>query len=124
MPISLVEQIISLEQRLLTALQNGDIATMEELIHDDLLFHIPNGQVITKDMDLAAYRDGNMVVHSISAKDQVIQVVDDTAIASVMVTLKGSYLGQPIDGDFRYLRVWKKMGDTWQVIAGSSVQIS
>ncbi len=117
-------QIISHEQRLLTALQNGDIATMEELIHDDLLFHIPNGQVITKDMDLAAYRDGNMMVHAISVKDQVIQVVDDTAIVSVMVTLKGSYMGQPIDGDFRYLRVWKKMGDTWQVIAGSSVQIS
>jgi hypothetical protein len=32
-------------------------------------------------------------------------------------------MGQEIDGKFRYLRVWKRFGDSWKVIGGSVVAL-
>lgn len=69
---------------------------LDELIHDGLLFHLPNGQIITKAMDLEAHRSGIMVVDSIFTSEQLINLIDeDTAVVSVKVKLKGSYINQP-----------------------------
>ena len=68
-------------------------------------------------------RSGNMKVHSISSSEQQINLIGDNAIVSVLIELKGKYLEHPIDGKFRYIRVWKLINDTWKVIGGSGVQI-
>jgi len=117
------EQIIESEKRLLTAFQNNDTKILEGLLHDNLLFVIPTGQTITKTMDLENMRLGNMKVHSISSSEQQINLIGDNAIVSVLIELKGKYLEHPIDGKFRYIRVWKLIDDTWKVIGGSGVQI-
>ena len=117
------EQIIESEKRLLTAFQNNDTKILEGLLHDNLLFVIPTGQTITKAMDLENMRSGNMKVHSISSSEQQINLIGDNAIVSVLIELKGKYLEHPIDGKFRYIRVWKLIDDTWKVIGGSGVQI-
>jgi hypothetical protein len=92
-------------------------------LHDDLLFHIPNGQTITKAMDLESYKSGNMSVHEIFSEEPLIHVIEDTAVVSVIIKLKGKYIDQSIDGKFRYLRVWKQSGNDWKVIAGSCIQL-
>jgi ketosteroid isomerase-like protein len=119
----MIEQIIESEKKLLTAFQNNDANTLEELLHDNLLFVIPTGQTITKVMDLENMRSGNMTVHSISSSDQQINLIGDNAIVSVLIELKGKYLEHTIDGKFRYIRVWKVINDTWKVIGGSGMQI-
>jgi len=50
------EQIIECEKRLLEALKNGDIQVLHELLHDNLIFNIPTGQTITKEMDIENHR--------------------------------------------------------------------
>jgi hypothetical protein len=47
----------------------------------------------------------------------------DAVASAVTVTLEGSYLGVVVDGRYRYLRVWKRVGGAWRVIAGSVVAI-
>jgi hypothetical protein len=51
-------------------------------------------------------------------------LIGDTAVVAVTVVLKGDYLGQALDGKFRYIRVWKLAEGTWKVIAGSVVPLS
>ena len=115
--------IIQLEAQLLDAVKRNDVAMLEKLLHDDLLFILPNGQPITKDMDLATYRSGNMSIQSASVDEQKIQFIDDAAVVSVVVELQGRYFEQQIDGRFRYLRVWKQCLGEWKVIAGSSTML-
>ena len=117
------DTIIENEKHLLEALKNSDLKKMEVLLHDELLFHIPNGQTITKAMDLESYRSGLMTIHEISSEEQVIHVIDNIAVVSVVIKLKGKYTDQLIDGKFRYLRVWKLVGSDWKVIAGSCIPL-
>jgi ketosteroid isomerase-like protein len=111
------------EQRLIDAVKAGDIATLDALLHEDLLFNIPGGITITKAMDMHNYQSGVMQVFELIASDQRIQLLDNTATVVVTVHLKAQYADQAIEGLFRYLRVWKLFGTSWKVIAGSGVQI-
>lgn len=117
------EQIILNEDRLLTAIQNGDIENLDLLLHEDLLFNLPNGVTITKAMDMETYTSGNLVVHAILSSEQQINLIKDTAVVSVKIELKAVYTSQSIEGIFRYLRVWKLFDQEWKVIAGSCVAI-
>lgn len=116
--------IVTAEIELLTAIRNSDIAVLEKLLHDDLLFNMPDGQTITKELDLNSYRSGKMKIDSLEASDQIINVIDDSAVVAVTVSLKGTYDNNPINGVLKYIRVWKQFDDNLKVIAGSCVQLA
>jgi ketosteroid isomerase-like protein len=117
------QDIIDCENRLLDAIRNGDINTLDELLHESLIFNIPTGQTITKEMDIENYRSGIMSVYDISTTDQTIKTVDNISTIVVTIHLKAKYADQIIDGKFRYLRVWKLFNNSWKIIAGSGFQI-
>ena len=117
------EQIIECEKKLLEAMKIGDIKTLDGLLHDNLMFNIPTGQIITKSMDIENYKSGTMLVTEILATDQVIKSIDDIFIVSTSLYLNAKYGDHLIDGKFRYLRVWKLFNNSWKVIAGSGFQI-
>ena len=116
-------QIVECENKLLTAILNNDIETLEALLHDDLIFTIPNGDVINKSIDIESHRSGLLTVHNISLLDQRINSFDDISVVTIVLQLQGKYAEQKIDGKFRYLRIWKRFNKSWKVIAGSGYQI-
>jgi hypothetical protein len=115
--------IVNVEVELLTAIKNADVSTLEKMLHDDLLFNLPDGNTITKEFDLNSYRSGKMKVDSVEASDQIISIIEDTAVVAVTVLLKGTYNNSVLDGVFRYIRVWKQSGESLKVIAGNCVQL-
>ena len=117
------EQIIGYEMKLLGAIKQSDIAKLNELLHDDLLFVIPTGQTVTKDLDLSNLRSGNLKIDQISSREQKINIIEDSAVVSVIVDLKGNYLDQTIDGTFKYIRIWKLINNKWKVIGGAGIQV-
>jgi hypothetical protein len=122
MPV--IQQIIACENKLLEAMKNSDTCSLEELLHDSLIFQIPTGQTITKQIDIENYSSGRMSVCEIAMRDQNINALDDEiAVVSIIVSLKARYSDQPIEGMFQYLRVWKNFNNSWKVIAGSGIQI-
>lgn len=92
-------------------------------MHDSLIFNIPTGQTITKEMDIENYRSGIITVYDILATDQTIKIIENIATVAVTFHLKAKYADQIIDGKFRYLRVWKLFDTSWKIIAGSGIQI-
>ena len=117
-------QVVAREQSLLIAMKTSDAELLDELLHDDLLFNGPNGETATKAADLANYRSGNIHLHTVEASDRVLSTIGDDVVVAVTVRIQGSYLGQAVDGRFRYLRVWKAFGSDWKVIAGSVVPLA
>jgi ketosteroid isomerase-like protein len=118
-----IETVVNAEIELLTAIKNSDVSALEKILHDDLLFNLPDGQTITKEFDLKVYRSGKMNIHALEAFDQIIKVIGDSAVVCVTVLLKGKYDDNPLDGTFRYVRVWKRFEENLKVIAGSCVQL-
>lgn len=113
-------QIEKAESELCKAMLESDMFLLDLLIHDDLLFVIPDGSVVTKEMDLESYRSGNMKVSDMSVQYADISIIGDSATVIADVEMEGTFMGQMIDGDYRFLRVWKLFGREWKVIGGSS----
>ena len=125
MALDLESQIVAAEEQLIEAMKTSNAALLDQLLHDDLLFNGPTGETATKAMDLANYRSGGIHLRTVEASDRRISMIGDTAVVAVSVRLVGNYMGQDIDGRFRYLRVWKSLGsEGWKVIGGSVVTLA
>ena len=118
---NLEAEIVAREDALLRAVTTNDVALLDDLLHDDLLFNGPDGQTGTKAQDLANYRSGGIQLSRAEASDRLVSAIGDDVVVAVTVTLEGSYLGVSVDGRYRYLRVWKRFGGAWRVIGGSVV---
>lgn len=119
-----VETVVDAENELLRAIKKSDVRVLETILHDDLLFNMPDGQTITKELDLQAYRSGKMKIDFLEASDQIVNVIEDTAVVAVTVSLRATYDANPINGVFKYIRVWKKCENNLKVIAGSCTQLA
>ena len=117
-------QVTASESDLVEAMKTSNVELLDTLLHDDLLFNGPNGETATKAMDLKKYRSGNINLHTVESSDLMLSCIGDVVVVAVTVEIKGNYLGQDVDGRFRYLRVWKLFESRWKVIAGSVVALS
>lgn len=117
------EKITELENKLAEAIKNNDVGFLNKVLHDELLFLTPNGQMITKAMDLASHRSGEMIVEQLLSRIEDINIIDDTAVVAIVYDAKGSMLGNPIEGQFRYIRIWKQFPEGLQIIGGACIQV-
>jgi hypothetical protein len=123
MHAALEAEVVAREDALLRAITTNDVELLDDLLHDDLLFNGPDGQTGTKALDLANYRSGGIQLRRAEARERLVSVIGDDVVVAVTVALEGSYLGVPLDGSYRYLRVWKRIGDSLRVIGGSVVAL-
>lgn len=113
-------QIRKQEARLYAAMRASDVAELDALIADDLLFVGPTGDLATKEMDLELHRTGGTQFHEFVPKSLDIRVWSDHfAFAIAKIYLKGEFLGSAFAGDYCYTRVWRKGETGWQIAGGS-----
>lgn len=117
-------EIIKLEEDLRQAMLTNDIFALNKLIDDSLIFIAPNGMVATKQMDLDAHRNKIQKMTELSPSEQQIKIHENFAIVTVKMKITGTYSDFDISGDYRYMRIWKKINDTWKIISGSVVKVN
>jgi hypothetical protein len=115
--------IENMEMRLIEGIKTSDIAFLDRVIHDDLLCLGPDGSTITKQMDLAAHKAGGMVVDELIPTIEAINIIGDTAVSTIIYDTKGKMLGNPIEGRFKYIRVWKMFEDGLKVIGAGCMRV-
>lgn len=118
------EDIVKLEYDLIEAIKTSDIDFIDNVLHDDLQFLTPNGQVITKEMDLASHKSKQMTVEVLIPTFETCKIIGDTAISIVVYDAKGTMLGKSISGQFRYIRNWQVFNDSIKIVSGACLQIS
>ena len=116
-------QVIEHENILYQAIIEGNINTLEKLLHNDLLFIIPNGEMITKEIDLNMYREGTFKVNEIVPNMEALNIIDDVALVVVLMELKGSYNSESFEAKYRYIRFWKNFKEGLKVIGGSGITV-
>ncbi|ACU02424.1 MULTISPECIES: nuclear transport factor 2 family protein [Pedobacter] len=115
--------ILEQENKLHSAIKNGNITALDQLLHDDLLFILPSGETITKEMDLNTYRNGALKVDELLPDIEKLNIIDDMAVITLSIKLSGKFNDVPFEASYRYIRVWKKFGDGIKVIGGSGIAI-
>lgn len=115
-----LEEVGAAETALRLAMLNGDVAALDELIDDRLLFFGPDGSVATKAMDLEAHRSGVMKLLSLAVEDERTELHgESTAIVVLRARLQGEFGGQPFSGLYCYARTWLKKDSAWRIVGGA-----
>lgn len=117
------QKILEIEKQLLEAMKKSDVAVLDQLLHDDLLFVLQNGEVISKQMDLETHRSGNLILEEINSTIDSIRQIENNVVVTLSSKITGKMLEQQFEGNFRYMRVWKMFDGELKVIAGSCVQL-
>jgi ketosteroid isomerase-like protein len=118
------KEIEKLEAELAKAMLGNDIAILDRLLSDDLVFSGPDGVIVNKAQDLALHQSGDIIFTTYEIGELLIQSYEPMAIAHVKVKLAGSFKGEDFAGDFRYLRIYLKQDEQWQIIGGQVTAIT
>ena len=123
MDIITKKDVSDAENQLFLAQLASDVDALDQLLYDDLLAVSPTGQTLTKEMDLNAHRSKAMIIEEASTEIDDIKIIQDTALTIVTMSAKGKLMGTPLEGKFRYFRVWKYIDGTLKVVGASFLQL-
>lgn len=116
-------EILALEEVLYEAMKTRNTDVLDSLLHEDLLFIVPGGKTITKEMDLNSYREGSLKLQELTSKIEELNIVDDMAILTLFIDLKGHYNGESFEAKYKYIRFWKKFPEGIKIVGGSGITI-
>lgn len=116
--------IATLEEKLRQAMLTSDVAVLDELIADDLVWTMHTGQVVNKQFDLDAHRSGIFKFTKLEISDRQIHPYGDCIVVTLKVELAGTFKEQAFSETYRFTRVWVQRQDRWQIVAGHVSQMS
>jgi len=113
-------EIIECEARLRDAQLNADVAALDRLIADELLFTGPDGRIGTKAEDLDAHASGAVRFRAHEPEElRIRRVGANVTIAALRARLTVEVRGAIFNGTFRYTRIWaREDGFSWRVVGG------
>lgn len=122
--VSWTAEIEDAERRLRAASLAGDMAALDALLADDLVFTNQLGHVLDKQADLELHRSGALKIASLSFSDYEFATLgDDLALATLRADAQGLAGGQPFDAALRFTRLWRRDASGWRVKAAHCSQI-
>jgi len=120
-----MESVIQdLEESLRLSMLNSDVPALERLISDSLLFVGINGATFRKQDDLELHRSKRQKLDRADWEEVKVQTYESAAVSVVTAYLAGSFDGAAFSGRFRYIRMWARLGSTWQVVGGSITAVA
>lgn len=117
-PISIDAAETALQQ----AMRNSDVATLERMISDDLVFVGIDGKNLSKQDDLESHRNGMTRferLDEISRRCSGSGEGKATGSTEVVADVVNVINGERVEGRLRWHREWKLTDGRWQVIRGS-----
>jgi len=113
-----------LEHRRLAAARTGDIAALEQLLHDDFMFIHSNGRLDGRDDYLQLLAGGDLAYREMDGTD--LHLVHDNADLGIVrsrVTLIADYRGTRITITALVVAVWVCTDLQWRVVTIQSTSI-
>jgi len=119
------QQIRRIEHEWVTAIVKRDVAFLQRLEAPDFTVTGPGGKTLNKAGDIKDTTNGETTFENMTFDKLKVRFYGDTAIVTARIAPQGrTSEGQPIEGQYRYLRVWVKQDGTWRVVAFQSTRIA
>jgi ketosteroid isomerase-like protein len=133
-PVSQAErEIRELEAQFARAIVAGDREFYERVLADDFTHTSHSGVFKTRAEFMAENKFdekkdstiGRTRYDAYDLDDLAVRIYGDTAVVTGRTSPRGrTALGQPISGQYRYLRVWVKRQGRWQAVAFEGTRIA
>lgn len=117
-------ELKAIEQQWSDAYVKGDSAFLKSIEADDFRLVDPEGNVVTKAQDIKELEAKTFTVESTTlGKIDVRMLGENFAYVTGLSTMKGTYKGEDISGQYRFLDVFEKKGGKWQAIASQITRV-
>lgn len=121
--MSIEQDILALEERRCAAMAANDVAVLEKLFHDDLIYTHSSAVVDTRASYLDTLKNGHTRYHSVQRSDEKVRVCGDTALVTGRAIIDVTVKGEKKHLDTRFLDVWTKTPQGWKFIAWQSTKL-
>ena len=111
-------EILACEEKLRKAQLTGDVALLDRLVDDTLMFASFDGTIVRKSDDLGFHRSGRNKITKMDVIERDVLYLGDTAVVSVLMDAAVTMDGTPSATKMRYTRVWHKRENGWRLVAG------
>ena len=117
-------QVEALEEQWRQAQLSGDVEVMDKLLSDDYIGISVTGEVNTKMQQLDRMRMRKVVLTRIDLGEMQVKLVGSIAIVTSRAQVEGNSDGIPIQGTFRYTRVYQRRpsGD-WKITSFEATRV-
>jgi ketosteroid isomerase-like protein len=121
--MSIEQDILALEERRCAAMSKNDIAALEGMFHDDLIYTHSSAVVDTRASYLEALKSGHTRYHSVQRSEEKVRVCGDTALVTGRAIIDVTVKGEKKHLDTRFLDVWTKTPQGWKFVAWQSTKL-
>jgi ketosteroid isomerase-like protein len=117
------QMIIELDRKRMTAMAQKDIATLNELISNDLVYTHSSARLDTKESLIGAMQSGSTVYTSVVPSDVKAQDLGDTVVLTGSCKISVNSGGRPNSFGVRFTDVYANKGGRWQMVTWQSTRL-
>jgi ketosteroid isomerase-like protein len=117
------QKIIDLDKKRMEAMAKKDIATLNALISDDLVYTHSTARLDTKQSLIGNMEAGSTVYTSVVPSDVKAQDLGDTVVLTGSCRISVMSQGRPNSFGVRFTDVYANRGGHWQMVAWQSTRL-
>jgi len=117
------ETVIELDKKRMQAMGDKDLATLEALLADDLIYTHSSARVDTKQSLIANMKSGTTVYSSIEPSDVRAQDLGDAVVLTGVAWVKVVSRGKDLDFGVRFTDAYAKRNGRWQLVVWQSTRL-
>ncbi len=117
------QMIIELDKKRMTAMAQKDLAALNELLSDDLVYTHSSARLDTKQSLIGAMESGSTVYTSVVPSDVKAQDLGDTVVLTGSCRISVNAGGRPNSFGVRFTDVYANNGGRWQMVTWQSTRL-
>ena len=116
------QKVIELDKQRMDAMAKKDLAALNTLISDDLVYTHSSARLDTKKSLIGNMEAGSTVYTSVVPSDVKAQDLGDTVVLTGSCKISVMSQGRPNSFGVRFTDVWANKGGQWQMVTWQSTR--
>jgi ketosteroid isomerase-like protein len=116
------QKVIDLDKKRMDAMAKKDLAALNTLISDDLVYTHSSARLDTKKTLIGNMEAGSTVYTSVVPSDVKAQDLGDTVVLTGSCKISVMSQGRPNSFGVRFTDVWANKGGQWQMVTWQSTR--
>ena len=117
------QKIIDLDKKRMHAMAQKDIATLNALLSDDLVYTHSTARLDTKQSLIGAMESGKTVYTAVEPSDVKAQDMGNAVVLTGAARIGVTANGNPVSFRVRFTDVYANKGDQWHMVAWQSTRL-
>ena len=117
------QTVIDLDKKRMQAMVAKDIATLESLLADDLVYTHSSARLDTKQSLIVGMTSGSTVYTGVEPSDVKAQDLGDTVVLTGVAKIKVTANGTANAFGVRFTDVYARRGGRWQMVTWQSTRL-